>query len=261
MNRRNHCCFRLALVVLAPGLGLFPWLGRAQPITVTGGFKSAEYYPAPNETQMKSLLEGASVQPQPDGRVLVTEAKYRTFRTNSEVELSVEAPQCFYDQDQRTISSSGPLHMQIANGLFSIEGEGFLWQQTNSMLMVSNRVHTILHPELLSPQAGPPRTNAPAEATPGIDIFSDQFEYAEKSGLGVYQSNVRVAGTNLASTAGRLTILLPVAAKPHGGDKCDCRLREDPCDRRAGVLLGGHGPHSVDRSTDVADRGTGRERG
>ena len=48
---------------------------------------------------------------------------------------------------------------------------------------------------------------------PGIDIFSDQFEYAEHSGLGVYQGNVRVAGTNLTSTAGKLTIVLPVAER------------------------------------------------
>ncbi|MGO8929402.1 MAG: LptA/OstA family protein [Limisphaerales bacterium] len=209
MNRRNHPGLCVALVLLALGLALFPRLGRAQPIEVKGPFKSAEYYT--NSTKMKSLLEGASALPQPDGRVLVTEAKYRTFRTNSEVELNVEALQCLYDERQKTISSSGPLRMQIANGKFSIEGEGFLYYVTNSALLVSNRVHTVLHPDLLGPQAATSRTNVPAEATPGIDIFSDQFEYAEKTGLGVYQGNVRVAGTNLASTEGRLTIVLLAA--------------------------------------------------
>jgi lipopolysaccharide export system protein LptA len=213
MNRTHHSCPAAALVLLALALALFSWPGRAQPITVTGGFKSSEYYPAPNETQMKSLLEGAGAQPQPDGRLLVTEAKYRSFRTNNEVELSVEAPQCLYDRGRKAISSSGPLRMQIANGQFSIQGEGFLYQQTNSILQVSNRVHTILHPELVGPQAGSARTNGPAEAAPGIDIFSDQFEYSEQSGRGVYQGNVRVAGTNLAATAGRLTILLPMAER------------------------------------------------
>jgi lipopolysaccharide export system protein LptA len=213
MNRGNHPCSRFALVLLALGLALIHRPGHAQPIEVKGGFKSADYYPPPNETQMKSLLEGTGVQPQPDGRLLVTGAKYRTFGTNNEVELSVEAPQCFYDQGQRTINSAGPMHMQIANGKFSIEGEGFLYHVTNSTLLVSNRVHTILHPDLLGPQAATTRTNAPAEAAPGIDIFSDQFEYAEKTGLGVYQGNVRVAGTNLASTEGRLTIVLAAAER------------------------------------------------
>src|ERR1039458_3306722 len=103
--------------------------------------------------------------------------------------------------------------METVDGKFSIEGEGFLFRQTNSTLVVSNRVHTILHPELLQSQAAPTRTNAPAEAAPGIDIYSDQFEYAQESGIGVYQGNVRVAGTNLTSTSGRLTIVMSVAER------------------------------------------------
>jgi lipopolysaccharide export system protein LptA len=209
MNRRHHLCSRFVLVLLALGLALFPRPGCAQPIEVKGPFKIAEYYT--NSTKMKSLLEGASALPQPGGRSLVTEAKYRRFGTNNEVELNVEAPQCLYDDGQKAISSSGPLRMQIANGKFSIEGEGFLYGVTNSTLLVSNRVHTVLHPDLLSPQASVTSTNAPAEAAPGIDIFSDQFDYAEKTGLGIYQGNVRVAGTNLAATTGRLTIVLLAA--------------------------------------------------
>ena len=106
--------------------------------------------------------------------------------------------------------------MQTADGKFSIEGEGFLWQQTNSTLLVSNRVHTIIHPELLGPHAAAAtnnaaveQTNAAAEQAAGINVFSDQFEYAENTGRGVYQGNVRVAGTNLISTAGKMTIVLP----------------------------------------------------
>jgi lipopolysaccharide export system protein LptA len=209
MNQRHHLCSRFALLLLALGLALFPRPGCAQPIEVKGPFKIAEYYT--NSTQMKSLLEGASALPQPGGRSLVTEAKYQRFGTNNEVELNVEAPQCLYDDGQKAISSSGPLRMQVANGKFSIEGEGFLYGVTNSTLLVSNRVHTVLHPDLVGPQAAMTRTNTPAEAAPGIDIFSDQFEYAEKTGLGIYQGNVRVAGTNLAATTGRLTIVLLAA--------------------------------------------------
>jgi lipopolysaccharide transport protein LptA len=103
--------------------------------------------------------------------------------------------------------------VQIANGRFSIEGEGFLYQQTKSALLVSNRVHTTLHPGLFEPQTATTRTNTPAEAAPGIDIFSDRFDYSEQSGIGVYEGNVRVAGTNLTSTAGRLTVVIPMAER------------------------------------------------
>ena len=200
------------LATLTLGLAMFPQAGRAQP-EGGKGFKIPEYYDPPHETQMKSMLECARAQRQPDGRLLVNEAKWHTFRVSGEGELTAAAPQCFYDQRQRTVSSSGPLHVETADGGFSIEGEGFLWRQTNSTLLVSNRVHTILHPELVGPQTATARTNTPAEAAPGIDIFSDQFEYAELSGIGVYQGNVRVAGTNLSSTSGRMTIVMPVTER------------------------------------------------
>ena len=213
MNRRTYrsCCVGLAFLALA--LASLTQSGRAQPVVNVLGFKVPEYYDPPHETQMKSMLEGARAERQPDGRYLITEAKLRTFGLTGEGELNAKAPQCFYDQRQRTVSSAGPLHMETADGKFSIDGEGFLYWQTNSTLVVSNRVHSILHPELLQSQSLSTRTNTPPEAAPGIDIYSDQFDYAKLSGLGIYQGNVRVAGTNLTSTSGRLTIVMSVAER------------------------------------------------
>jgi lipopolysaccharide transport protein LptA len=196
------------------GLVIFASLGHAQPVGPGQGIKFTEYYPA-QKTQLKSLLECARELPQPNGRFLVTDAKWQTFRETGEGELIATAPECVYDSVRRLISSSGPLHMQIAGGKFSIEGEGFLFQQTNSTLWVSNRVHTILHPELLSAQAAATNANAAVrkpnaaeQETSALDIFSDQFTYSEESGLGVYEGNVHVTGTNLNSTEGKLTIVL-----------------------------------------------------
>jgi lipopolysaccharide export system protein LptA len=201
------------LACLALGLAMFPGPGYAQPVVGVKGFKVPEYFDPPHETQMKSMLEGARAERQPDGRFLVAEAKWRTFRVTGEGEITVETPQCVYDPALRTIDSPRQLHVETADGAFSIDGEGFRYQQTNSTLLVSNRVHTILHPAMLGPQPATTPTNPPAAAAPGIDIFSDQFEYAEESGLGVYQGNVRVAGTNLTSTSGRLTIVMLVAER------------------------------------------------
>ena len=209
MNWRTYrsCCVGLAFLTLA--LASLTQSGRAQPVVNVLGFKVPEYYDPPHETQMKSMLEGARAERQPDGRYLITKAKWRTFRVTGEGELAAEAPECIYNPSQRTVNSAGPLHVETADGKFSIDGEGFLYRQTNSTLVVSNRVHTILHPELLQSQAAPTRTNTPAEAAPGIDIYSDRFDYAELSGLGIYQGNVRVTGTNLTSTSERLTIVMP----------------------------------------------------
>jgi lipopolysaccharide export system protein LptA len=208
---KRECCygFRLALAVLTLGLAMFARPGHAQPLVGGQGFKFAEYFEPPHETQMKSLLEGNRATRLADGRIQVEVAKYRTFRQTGEGELVVEAPQCVYDSGLRTISSSGPLHVQTADGKFSIEGEGFCWQQTNATLQVSNRVHTIIHPELLRPGTAANLTTPPAEATSGMEVFSDQFEYSHNAGQGAYQGHVRVVGTNLNSSAEHLTILLP----------------------------------------------------
>ena len=213
MNRTTQRSGNLLPALLALGWALALRPGQAQPVVGGQGLKFTEYYEAPHNTQLKSVLECSGAQRQPDGRYLITNAKYRTFRLTGQGELNVEAPQCTYDQGQRTISSAGPLHAQTADGESSIEGEGFLYRQTNSTLFVSNRVHTIIQPELFSRQPATTTTNAPAEQAPGIDIYSDRFEFAEPTGVGVYQDNVRVTGTDLASSAGKLTVVLRMAER------------------------------------------------
>ena len=191
-------------------MALLAGLAHAQKVGSGKGIKFSDYYDAPFEKQMKWLMEGASAVPVAGGRsVQITEAKAQTFRNTGEGELIVEAPQCIYDSDQRVVSSTGPLHLRTADGSFDLEGEGFSWQQANAVLFVSNRVHTIIHPELASSPAAEARTNTPAQPGPPIEIFSDQFDYAEKSGQGIYRGHVRVAGTNLAMTSEILTVLVP----------------------------------------------------
>ena len=109
---------------------------------------------------------------------LITEAKFETFLEDGQREMLVESPQCLYNErGDQAVHSEGPLSVKAADGKFSIAGDGFRWQ-TNSTLFISNRVHTIVHPELLQPQATNARTNKPAPGEKGIEIFSEQFDYA-----------------------------------------------------------------------------------
>src|SRR5207244_10905831 len=94
-------------------------------------------------------------------------------------------------------SSSGRLRVQAADGKFSIEGEGFLWQQTNSSLFISNRVHTTIDPDLLRPQRSNTSAKAFSSEAQGIEIYADQFEYSTEGGLAVYRGHVRVVGTSM----------------------------------------------------------------
>jgi lipopolysaccharide export system protein LptA len=206
---RTHGGWRAA-IGLTLCLALFGGLARAQKVGVGKGIKFADYYEAPHATQMKWLLEGASAEPQAGGRIVaVTQAKVQTWRETGAGEMVVEAPECLYDADRRSVSSPGSLRLLTADGTFSLTGEGFAWLQSSSTLLVSNRVHTVVHPELAGLATASARTNQALAPTPALDIFSDQFDYAEKSGQGTYRGNVRVEGTNLSLTAGFLSVLAP----------------------------------------------------
>jgi lipopolysaccharide export system protein LptA len=212
---------------LALGFLLSSGVAHGQRVVEGKGFKFAEYYEAPHEAQMKLLLEGEKGQPGAGGRILIAGAKLHTFRENGEAEMAVETPECVYDPVQRTVSSARLLQVRTLEGKFQLEGEGFMWQHTNSSLLVSNRVHTFVHPDLLQAQS----TNAPTPATRagagGIEISSDRVEYAANTGLAVYRGNVRLTGTNLALAGAILTVTCPISGPLKAGGMQDVTIEGD----------------------------------
>lgn len=107
-------------------------------------FTSVEYYPAPNQQQIKSRLSGAEAQPLPGGLLAIKQLKLETFGTDGKSEIVVQAPECLYDQLGGTASSAGRLQVQYQDGKIRVEGEGFLWRQNDSFLTISNRISTVL---------------------------------------------------------------------------------------------------------------------
>jgi len=183
---------------------------------VQKGFKAAEFFGPPYETQMQSLLQAEEVRPFSEKLFLLTGLTLQTYRLparpgeSSEPELLIKAPQCLYDRDTKTASSPGPLRVTTADGKFSIEGEGFSMLQTNSSLVISNRVWTIIDPDMLNPENSKSAKPAGKSAGSGIEIRADYFEYLGESGLGLYRRNVRVTGSNdLSLTSEKLEFELP----------------------------------------------------
>lgn len=131
---------------LALALCAFVFTVSAQTNSTTKvkDFSVPEYYDPPHETQLKTLLQGAEAEPASEGRILISEAKLQTFAQNGQPQMLVEAPHCVFDSVRRAVSSPGPLRVRSADGKLNLEGEGFLWQQTNSNLIISNRVRTII---------------------------------------------------------------------------------------------------------------------
>lgn len=119
---------------------------HAQPGAVgqASDFSSVDYYPAPNQTQMKSRLSGAEAQPQAGGLLVIRQLKLETFGVDGRPEAVVNAPECVYDTLNRTASSAGRLQLRNGDGKVRVEGDGFLWRQDDSFLTISNHVHTVI---------------------------------------------------------------------------------------------------------------------
>jgi hypothetical protein len=111
--------------------------GRATDFTIT------EYYEAPYQLQVKSILSGAEVVHRPGRPDVIRQFKLQTFNLDGKTNLVVTGPECFYDEKAYTASSAGPVQVQNGNGSFRVTGEGFLWRQTNSSLTISNQVRTV----------------------------------------------------------------------------------------------------------------------
>ena len=115
-------------------------------------FSTSEYYT--NKSQVKMRLSGKRAQPSGPGRYLIKQLRLETFHEDGEPEITIEAPECLYDFTARTASSPGPLKIQAGGGRFLITGEGFLWQQAQASLIISNRVSTLVR-ELPKPKSKP----------------------------------------------------------------------------------------------------------
>jgi len=107
-------------------------------------FSSAEYYDAPHAQQMKSRISGAEASPQPGGLLDIKKLKLEEFGVDGRLEAVAEAPECVYDSMNGLANSPDHLQMKTGDGNLSVDGEGFLWRQTNHWLTISNHVQTVI---------------------------------------------------------------------------------------------------------------------
>ena len=122
------------------------WMVRAQqvPVAHAKNFTSKTYYEPPNEQQVKMKLTGAESLPLPAGLQDIRELRIDTFNIKGQTEIIVQAPQCNYSLFDRVATSDGPLELETGDGKFHLTGVGFLWRQDDSLLIISNNVHTII---------------------------------------------------------------------------------------------------------------------
>ena len=173
-------------------------------------FNVPVYYEPPNQTQLRWLLKGAQATPQTNGTMLVEEVTLEQFQPGGAREMLIETPDCRFSYATREASSARPLKMLLQEGRFALEGEGFLWRQTNALLVISNRVRTTVRGGWLESRSGPD-AQAAMPLLGDVQILADQFIYDGKTTQAVYRGGVRVAATNLSLACETLTFRLPAS--------------------------------------------------
>ena len=157
MNTFTHLArrsSRLALLIAGGGLIFFLAVTHGQsPVTgsVKGGFRTMLH---DTQNRKKTLIEGKTAKSGATASTFsLTELHLETYRDDGQTDMVANAPECTLDLTARVASSAGPFQATASDGRLSISGEGFYYDQKNSRLVISNKVHTIIRRELLNAES------------------------------------------------------------------------------------------------------------
>jgi hypothetical protein len=121
------------------------WLAAQAPQVKTGGSTFYEREAGRN----RARFQGDASQ-QPDGLVLLKKFRMETLSEREEPEMTIAAPECLFNVVTRSAWSSGALKVSRADGLFTLEGEGFHWDQKETRLAISNKVRAVIRRNLFA---------------------------------------------------------------------------------------------------------------
>lgn len=142
---RAYIAFQMKRLFFVWLFGLSVIVGSAQsanPNQVAKGFSSVTYFEAPHEQQIKIRMTGSEIIPQSFSLFDVRKLKIEQFNVDGSLMMTVEIPQCFYNSDTGTVNSAGNVSMNSSR--IRIEGNGFLWNQRKSSMVISNKVRTVI---------------------------------------------------------------------------------------------------------------------
>lgn len=122
---------------------------QVMPVGHATAFTTDMYYQPPYAEQIELKLSGDEALP--DGALLdIKKLQVQYYNTNGTMQMVARAPQCTYTPLDQVASSPGHLDLDSGDGRFHLEGEGyeFVFGATNSTLVISNHVHTVIQTEM-----------------------------------------------------------------------------------------------------------------
>ena len=152
---------RMALVIGCAMVAAAAWAQFGNS-GVVRGFKFPEFFErAPGQTNrlLKTLITGSEARPAA-GVYDVKDMKIETFEETGKTNIIARAPQCNVDLSRRVVWSTGRLEVATANGQFWTEGnEGFFCRMSNTVVILSNRVRTVINRQLIQERTRENKTN------------------------------------------------------------------------------------------------------
>ncbi len=161
--------------------------------------------------KLKAILSGKSAKQVTGSQVFVTDFRMKILRNSdtNQVELIAEAPECLFDRNTSVASSPGPMKAYTVTTNLYIRGLGFFCQQSNALLVISNKVETRINKSLFNTNsAGNSFPASGKTSTNQLLIFSDHFRFLLESNLVTYTGNVRVDDPQMELTCDSLNIVL-----------------------------------------------------
>ena len=120
---------------------------RAQLLPMGSGtnLSSVMYFEPPYEQQVEVRLSGTEMSPLPGVALYdVKKLKIEEYGKDGKLQAVAQTPDCVYAPLDGVASSPGHLDLSLDGGKIHLQGEGFLWQRNDQLLIVSNQVHTVI---------------------------------------------------------------------------------------------------------------------
>jgi lipopolysaccharide export system protein LptA len=166
------------------------------------------YRETPGGKKLDYVITGSSVSNLTAQNVLVNEFELKSYHNGDPklIQIIAQAPQCEVNVSNSMASDKGPLQIFTPTTNLFVQGVGFLFTQSNHLLIISNQTETRVVKSLLrSSMLAAPRTNA-ADAGQVLKIFADHGRFDLDSNVVDYADNVHMIDPQLDMTSDLLTI-------------------------------------------------------
>lgn len=112
-------------------------LGQAKGLTLV------DYYPGTNGVQRRrAVLTGSEFKLSTNNRVLLKDPRIENYREDGRLDWIASAPEATVDLVTHTASGTNNVVFRTADTNLYVSGVGFLWQPSNSVLILSNQTRT-----------------------------------------------------------------------------------------------------------------------